>query len=134
MKKIPIELSQTSGIPFYRQIVDQIAMLIRSGELAPGAQLPSVRDLASQILVSLITVRRAYSDLDAAGLITRRQGYGTYVSDQVTAATKEQSLAEGRRILAESLDKAHRNGLSWTEIGKLLGELLANRGKDDEQR
>lgn len=134
MEKIPIKLSQASGVPFYRQIVDQIAMLIRSGELAAGAQLPSVRDLANDTLVSLITVRRAYSDLDAAGLITRRQGFGTYVSDRVRAATKDQSLAEGRRILAEALEKANRNGLSWTEIGKLLGELLANRGKENEQQ
>jgi GntR family transcriptional regulator len=73
----PVELSGASGVPFYRQIVDQIAGLIRSGQLAPGTQLPPFRDLAPQLRVSLITVRRAYADLEQAGLIVKRQGQGT---------------------------------------------------------
>ena len=67
--RLLVELSDASGLPFYRQIVDQLAELIRSGRLSPGSRLPSVRDLAGQLMVSLITTRRAYADLEAAGLI-----------------------------------------------------------------
>ena len=56
VSRLSLELSDASGIPFYRQIVDQLAELIRSGRLGPGTRLPSVRDLAAQTMVSLITI------------------------------------------------------------------------------
>ena len=80
MPTIDIILSNASGVPFYRQIVDQMADMIRAGTLDPGSRLASVRELALQLQVSLITVRRAYADLEAAGLIVRRQGQGTFVA------------------------------------------------------
>ena len=69
---LPLTLSEASGVPFYRQIVDQLSDLIDSGTLSPDQPLPSIRLLARQLLVSVITVRRAYADLEAAGLIDRR--------------------------------------------------------------
>ena len=83
MPTIDIILSNASGVPFYRQIVDQMADMIRAGTLDPGSRLASVRELALQLQVSLITVRRAYADLEAAGLIVRRQGQGTFVAMDV---------------------------------------------------
>jgi len=124
MDQLPITLSQASGLPFYRQIVDQTADLIRSGQLVPGTQLPSVRELAGQLLVSLITVRRAYSDLENARLIVLRQGQGTYVADDVGAASREQALAEGRAAIAEAIARARRLGLDLAAIRAVLDELL----------
>lgn len=132
MEQLPIKLTQVSGVPYYRQIVDQVAELVRSGQLRPGAQLPSVRDLAGQLLVSLITVRRAYSDLENAHLIVLRQGYGTFVADEVQTATRDQALAEARAALAEAVARARRLGVGLDTIRAILEELLAK--EDDDVR
>ncbi len=131
MDRLPITLSQASGVPYYRQIVDQTADLIRSGQLVPGTQLPSVRELAGQLLVSLITVRRAYSDLENARLVVLRQGYGTYVADDVVAASRGQALAEARAGLAAAVDRARRLGLDRGAIRAALEELLTSGEGDD---
>ena len=131
MDQLPITLSQASGVPFYRQIVDQTADLIRSGQLGPGTQLPSVRELAQQLLVSLITVRRAYSDLENAGLVALRQGYGTYVADDVVAASRGQALAEARAGLAAAVGRARRLGLDGSAVRAVLDELLTSGEGND---
>lgn len=128
MQEIPLKLSQASGVPYYRQIVDQFADLVRSGQLAPGALLPSVRDLAARLLVSLITVRNAYDDLENAGLIVRRQGHGTYVADDVVKASREQALAEARSVLSEAISRVRRLGLDGAAITALVAELTAPEG------
>ncbi len=94
MQELSIQLSGASGVPYYRQIVDQMAQSIRSGHLPAKSRLPSVRELAAQLLVSLITVRRAYADLEVAGLIVRRQGRGTFVADQIDVASRQQARAD----------------------------------------
>lgn len=129
MAALPLNLSEASGVPFYRQIVDQVAQLIRAGQLEPGQQLPSVRDLAGQLLVSLITTRRAYADLEAAGLIVRRQGYGTYVADTVVAASRKQASGEARERLTEAVGHAKRLGLDAAEIRKIMDEILHTTGE-----
>ena len=129
MNKLPIQLSDASGVPYYRQIVDQLAQFISSGQLVPDSRLPSVRELAGQLLVSLITVRRSYADLEAAGLIVRRQGYGTFVAKDVEVASRKRTLAEGRRLVAEAVVQAKQLGLTEPEIRKIVGESLARAGE-----
>ena len=131
MEPLPLKLSQASGVPYYRQIEDQVADLIRAGLLQPGVQLPSVRELAAHLLVSLITVRRAYSDLENAKLIELRQGHGTYVADDVDAASGEQVRAEARRALGEAVFRARRLGLEVAAIRALFEELLSEREVHD---
>ncbi len=123
MERIPLQLSAATGVPYYRQIVDQVAQSIRSGQLVPGARLPSVRDLAGQLLVSLITVRRAYADLEAADLIIRRQGQGTFVADKVAAPARKKALGEARALLADAVMQAKRLGLVGGELRSYLTEL-----------
>jgi GntR family transcriptional regulator len=129
--QLPLKLSQASGVPYYRQIVDQVTELIRSGQLPPAARLPSVRELASQLLVSLITVRRAYGDLEHARLIVLRQGYGTFVADEVDSASHEQALAEAREALDEAISRARRLGVDLQTIRAILDELLAQEEAGD---
>jgi GntR family transcriptional regulator len=129
---LPLELSDATGVPFYRQIVDQIAQLIRSGQLAGGSQLPSVRDLAGQLLVSLITTRRAYADLEAAGLIRRRQGYGTFVAEEIAMASREQALSEAREHLANAVGHACRLGLEVGDLRAIFDEVLERQEVDHE--
>jgi GntR family transcriptional regulator len=132
MDQLPIRLSQASGVPFYRQIVDQMAELIRSGQLAPGTRLPSFRELAPQLLVSLITVRRAYSDLEHAGLIILRQGQGTFVAEDVKAASRDHALAEARRVLALAMTRARQLGLTGAPLRAYVrGLLVREKGGSD---
>ena len=131
MESLPISLSDATGVPYYRQVVDQIAELIRSGQLQPASRLPSVRDLSRELLISLITVRRAYSDLEAAGLILRRQGQGTFVADEVETTSRRRALLEAGSVLAKSVVRARQLGLSGEALRKTIEGLLAGEGDDD---
>jgi GntR family transcriptional regulator len=131
VNSLNIELSEASGIPFYRQIVDQITHLIRSGQLLENQQLPSVRDLSRELLVSLIPVRRAYSDLEAARLIVRRQGYGTFVAEEVEMTSRKQAVRDARNRLTEAITYARQLGLADTEIRDFLYRLLEKGAEDD---
>lgn len=124
MSTLPLRLSQASGVPFYRQVVDQLAELIRNGELRSGQRLPSVRELARELLVSLITVRRAYAELEAAGLIVRKQGQGSFVAEQVQAVASDRARQEGRELLAQAVTEALQRGLAPAEITALVQQTL----------
>lgn len=124
MDSLPLRLDSATGVPFYRQIVDQLAELIRASQLAPGDRLPSFRELAPQLQVSLITVRRAYADLEQAGLIDRRQGQGTFVARDVDAASRKHALARARTQLATAVARARQLGLRDRELRDWVEELL----------
>jgi GntR family transcriptional regulator len=129
---LPIRLSDATGVPFYRQVVDQVAELIGSGQLPAGSRLPSVRELSKHLLVSLITIRRSYADLEAAGLILRRQGQGTFVAEDVTSASRKRSLSEARNLLAESIARARQLGLDGEALRKTIEPLLSDRREPGE--
>ena len=93
-----LQLSQASGVPYYRQIEQQLTDRIRAGQLVPGTMLPSVRQLAADLLVSVITVKQAYTELEAAGLITSRQGRGTFVAEGGAASARGRLV---RDLIAE---------------------------------
>jgi GntR family transcriptional regulator len=112
-------------VPYYRQLTDQITALIRSGQLPPGTLLPSVRDIAAQLMVSLITARRAYADLEGAGLVVRRQGQGTFVADEVAEAAVQRTREEARELLAGAVRRARQLGLDDTGIRAAIEGALA---------
>ena len=120
MPTIDLQLSNASGVPFYRQIVDQMADMVRAGTLQPGSRLASVRELALQLQVSLITVRRAYADLEAAGLIVRRQGQGTFVATDVGQAAARQARKDAQAALEKAIDRARQLGLDAKEIESIV--------------
>ena len=122
--RLPTRLSQASGAPFYRQIVDQLAGLIRSGQLPPHTRLPSYRELAPQLLVSLITVRRAYADLESAGLIVCRQGQGTFVAGEIETASRRQALAEAQALVEDAFARAGQLGLRGEALRALVERFL----------
>jgi len=124
MTRLSVQLSQASGVPFYRQVVDQVADLLRRGALPPGAQLPSVRELAVQLRVSLITTRRAYADLEAAGLIVSKHGQGTFVAEGAPTASRRQSIEEARQQLATAVHRARLLGLRGTALRQFIDKLL----------
>jgi GntR family transcriptional regulator len=77
-----LPVDPNSGLPVYRQIIDQVRRMMVSGRLAPGERLPSIRDLAMQLRINPLTVGRAYGDLEREGLIEMRRGLGMYVRVQ----------------------------------------------------
>ncbi len=128
MPILELQLSNASGVPFYRQIVDHMADMVRAGTLQPGTRLASVRELALQLQVSLITVRRAYSDLEAAGLIVRRQGQGTFVSDDVGVAATKRAKNDAHDALKKAIERARQLGLSDKEIESIVTNHIQTTG------
>jgi GntR family transcriptional regulator len=113
-------ISTASPKPLYQQIVDGITREISEGRLVPGAPLPSFRVLAEELLVSLITVKRAYEDLEREGIIYRRQGLGTFVSDKADGRSRDAKASRARDLLREALREAREAGLRDREIAELL--------------
>lgn len=112
-QNLPIALDHRSGVPIYVQIVEQVRQRVSTGELRPGDQLPTVRQMATELRVNFNTVARAYRLLDEAGLISTQQGRGTYIWEGPTEETlkvlKKKSLQE---LARNYLDEAGRLGFS----------------------
>ena len=81
-EKIFFELDQASGIPFYRQIIQQIELSIISGRLKPGSRLPTIRSLAIELKINPNTIAKAYSELEIRGLVITQVGSGTFISSK----------------------------------------------------
>src|ERR1051325_9976933 len=106
-----IRVEASSGIPIPRQIVDQIRAACASGTLKPGDRLPSVRELARQITVNQNTVLRVYERLTSEGLLERRHGDGTYVSDDLPSSSLRQQREAVRDELRRIVRRARMLGL-----------------------
>ena len=118
-----IIISNSSNDPIYLQIVDQIKSLIMSGELAPGEALPSMRNLAMQMRVSLITTKRAYEELERDGFIETYTGKGSFVKAQNPELLREENLRQIEKMLTEAVDKARMRGISKEEMKEMLDML-----------
>lgn len=113
---VHIVLSRTSGTPLYEQIVDQIRQAIWSGDLPAGTPLPSLRRLARDLEVSLITTTRAYNDLAAAGLIGNQAGRGSFVLPQDESETRKRLLARLDAHLDDAVATAGLAGLDLSDL------------------
>ncbi len=120
MSNVSIIISQTSPRPIYEQIEDRIRSLIVSGELNDGDELPSIRTLAQDLRVSVITVKRAYDELVAAGFLTSVQGKGCYVSVKNKELFREQRMRIVEEKLDEAATEAKRIGMTLTELQSML--------------
>jgi GntR family transcriptional regulator len=123
---INFRLDPASGVPFYRQVIDQTLAGIATGALAPGEQLPTVRTLAVELQVNLNTVAKAYKELEIRGVLTTQQGSGTYVAP----VQVERDEVERRRLVVQLADeflaRAAAAGLPPEEV---LAELTARVGE-----
>jgi len=118
------QIDSSSGIPVYRQVMDQVRSYASAGMLEPGQQLPSIRGLAKQLAVNPSTIVKAYSELEHQGVIVLRKGRGAFLSDTppvLPAAEKNRRLEElATRFLAE----AHRLGADAETIRATFERLL----------
>lgn len=87
-----IQVSAQDGVPIYQQIVNQVKYLVAAGRLAAGEELPSVRTLAEQLVINPNTVARAYLELERAGVVVKRHGSGTYVSEEGSPLARKERM------------------------------------------
>ena len=115
-----IHITAQDGVPIYVQIVQQIKMLVASGRLAVGEELPAIRVLAEQLVVNPNTVARAYRELETAGVVEKRRTAGTYVAEQASPLAKR----ERTKLLIERIDQllaeAEHLTIPLDEILKLI--------------
>ncbi len=115
-----IILSNSSDEPIYQQIVSQMKSHIMSGELTSGEVLPSMRVLAQQLKISVITTKRAYEELERDGFIETIAGKGCYVKPQNKDFLREDIIRQTEEILIKACEKAQIAGLSLDELKEIL--------------
>jgi DNA-binding transcriptional regulator YhcF (GntR family) len=117
-----ITITLTDGVPIYRQIVNQVKYLVASGLLRPGEELPPIRTLALQLKVTPNTIVKAYGELEISGIVHKRQGSGTYVSE----GRPKLALLHRRRIIEQRIDallaEAHQLNFSAGDILRMIRE------------
>jgi GntR family transcriptional regulator len=122
---VRVVLSNGAGAPLYQQIKDQVGAAILSGDLAEGSALPSVRALARDLRISIITTTRAYAELAAEGFIATVPGKGAYVLPLDSALVREQLLRKVEDGLQTALDAARQAGLRRDDLIQMLDGLIA---------
>ena len=115
-----IILSNSSGKPIYEQIADQVREQILSGALSAGDALPSMRVLAKELRISVITTKRAYEELERDGFLDNVPGKGCFVAPQNRELLREAQLRRMEDVLAKAVDEARKGGFSLSELQELL--------------
>lgn len=123
---IEFKLDHKSGVPLYRQIIDQIRYGIASGKWKAGEQLPTVRALAVELKVNLNTVSKAYKELEILKILETQQGTGTFISDVNIQISEKERQGKLEGICTEFLNVASSYGFT---IDDLMEELKRRQGK-----
>ena len=113
-------ISNSGQEPIYAQITRQIKQQILSGQLQAGDALPSIRLLAKELRISVITTKRAYEDLENAGFIVTQPGRGSFVAAQNPALLRETQLKEVEEHLQRAVDAARQGGIRYEEVCETL--------------
>ncbi|HEX4277512.1 MAG TPA: GntR family transcriptional regulator [Bryobacteraceae bacterium] len=116
-------LDMRSGVPVYRQIIDQVHAARASGVVRPGDQLPTVRQLAVDLSINPNTVVRAYRELELTGALTTQQGTGTFITDTKVKHDEEERERRLDQLVAEFAARAGREGFTVKELRSRLKEL-----------
>ena len=128
-----LHISTKDGVPIYLQIVNQVKYLVAAGRLAPGEEIPPIRTLAEQIVVNPNTVAKAYHELEREGVVTKKHGSGTYISDNGSPLARRERL----RILTQRIDallaEARHMDVSLKEVVELVRERHDNLQPREEK-
>jgi len=117
---VEIIISNSSDKPIYEQITSQIKNMIITGELQPGDALPSMRFLAKELRISVITTKRAYEDLERDGFIASVPGKGSFVAAKNTDFIREEHLRVAEENLQRAVDSAKIAGIALSELQEIL--------------
>ena len=120
VRHMDIILSNSSGKPIYEQITDQVKAQILDGTLAAGDALPSMRVLAKELRISVITTKRAYEELEREGFLETVPGKGCFVAPQNRELLREAQLRRVEDILTQAVDEARKGGFTLEELQELL--------------
>ena len=119
-----MKILQNSGVPIYQQIAEQFKTDILAGKLKQGEYLPSIRGLAKDLRISVITTMKAYEELEKQGLVTAVQGKGYYVNAQDSEMLKEQHMRKMEEHLLNAISAARIAGMTDGELMDMLKLLL----------
>jgi len=117
-------VSGQSTLPIYEQIIGQVKTAIVAGNVKPGDMLPSIRALAKDLQISVITTKRAYEELEKEGLIYSVSGKGFYVCEQNTDLLREKKLAMAERHMLDCIKECREAGMERDDIMEMVEVLL----------
>ena len=118
-----IIISNSSGVPIYEQIARQMKGLILRGDLREGEALPSMRLLAKELRISVITTKRAYEELERDGFLENVPGKGCFVAPQNRELLREAQLRRAEEFLAQAVEEARKGGITLEELDEMLAIL-----------
>jgi GntR family transcriptional regulator len=121
------QLNPHSGVPVYRQLIDQVQGALAGGRLRSGDQLPTVRQAAVDLAINPNTVTRAYREMEIRGLLETQQGTGTFIAEQQIETDNLVRARQLEQLVAEMIARAGANGFSIDELIKALNEQDATR-------
>ena len=122
-----LKIDQRSGVPVYRQIIDQVLGGISAGKLRPGDQLPTVRQLAVDLAINPNTVVRAYRELEIREVLATQQGTGTFLTDKKPPVDDVERQRRIGQLCGELLSRAGAEGIALSEIVAYFNELQSER-------
>ncbi|HYP09610.1 MAG TPA: GntR family transcriptional regulator [Bryobacteraceae bacterium] len=122
-------LDMKSGVPVYRQLIDQVLVAIAAGQLTAGDQLPTVRQLAVDLSINPNTVVRAYKELEIRGMLTTQQGTGTFITSKKVKSDEAQRQKRLSQMLAEFVARVSADGYTVEDIMDRLTEMVAASGR-----
>ena len=128
-KRFALQLDMHSGVPVYRQIIDQVLGGIAAGTLRAGDQLPTVRQLAVDLAINPNTVIRAYRELEIREVLTTHQGTGTFVTDRKPEKDDAERQRRLAQIAGEAVARAGAEGFTLQELIRRLREMSSEGGK-----
>ena len=120
MPQVDIIISNSSGKPIYEQITDQVKEQIMAGALAAGDALPSMRLLAKELRISVITTKRAYEELERDGFLENVPGKGCFVAPQNRELLREAQLRRTEEFLSQAVEEARKGGITLEELEEML--------------
>jgi GntR family transcriptional regulator len=130
-----IGIDLESGVPIYAQIVDRIKQMVVNGQLLPGQQLPTIRQLAADLRINFNTVGRAYLILDREGVISTQQGRGTFVASRLDELQVQKlRMDKLRSMVGQTLHEARVLGYSRSEIESIVQEELDQGAQTAQHR
>lgn len=117
-------LDLRSGVPVYRQLIDQVLVAISSGLLGPGDRLPTVRQVAVDLSININTVVRAYKELEIRGILSTQQGTGTFITDQQVRQDEAERQRRLSQLIGDMLARAGADGLTVADVRRALDEIV----------
>src|SRR5437870_9604200 len=123
------QLDLRSGVPVYRQIIDQVLVAVATGACTGGEQLPTVRQVAVDLAINPNTVVRAYRELEIRGVLETQQGTGTFISNQKVQRNEVERRRQLNQIVSEFVSRAGASGFTVEDLMEQLHELTTDTNK-----